>query len=149
MNWDYVLEEGSRLGVLGMLWSGLSLANQLLELPLPKEMAKVGRRLDPLCQEHLVFMSERLSGTGNMGREPADTLVWYLGIRERWRDRIRYSSYLVRSGSLPKKEWARLPHPIFFAILYYSLQPLRLILKYGLPSERLKIGISRWLERMG
>ena len=147
-DWDYVLTEGGRLGALGMVWSGLSLAHQLLGETPPQHLLEIRKQLEPLGPESLVVIRNRMLAEEPIDRPQAETLLWYLSIRERWQDRLRYYLYYIRSDNLPKENWTRFPYPILYSIFHYLFQLGKFIGKHGLPSGRLKRKIFDWLYRM-
>jgi hypothetical protein len=131
-----------------MLTVGVLFAHELLEAPLP---IKVLERLkqDTVSQSLVGELKSQLFMDDNRSVVAIEPSVFYLQVRERWRDQARYVFHLcvARDPAITGQGSQSLPH--FLILLYYLLWPILLIGRYGLRSQKVKIRISQWLERMG
>ena len=150
MDWSRVIEEAQRLGCQRMLFLGLSLARDLLGTHLSEQVLPLIKKGAPRLNTLAVQVYNGLfPETGTHINSATDISLWYLSMRDRWQDRMRYYFHLCISRNLSTTDWAFLPHPILYRLFYYISQPLRLVGKYGLPFPKMKHRLSSWLERMG
>ena len=127
MNWAQAAEQAAAQGSERMLFLGLFLANDLLGAALPEEILQkvkansVVRTLAGQVQERLFL-------------EPGDPprvfeqTFFYLSMRERLQDKIRYCIRLATN--INAFDWALVPLPSYLFPLYYVIRPIRLIGKY-------------------
>jgi hypothetical protein len=148
LDWQQVQEYARRIGCHRMLTVGVLFAHELLEAPLP---VKVLERLkqDTVSQSLVGELKAQLFMEDNRSVAAIEPSVFYLQVRERWRDQARYVFHLcvARDPVITGHGAQSLPH--FLILLYYLLWPFLLIGRYGLRSQKVKIRISQWLERMG
>jgi hypothetical protein len=132
MNWERVMERAAPLGSERMLFLGLFLASDLLGAALPE---KVWQRVqaDPTVKVLAGEMQEGLFRRVNDVPSVFEVFPFHLKIRERLRDRVRYSVRLATTTTI--RDWKSLPlpdnlFPLYFP-LYYVVRPIRLTIKYG------------------
>jgi hypothetical protein len=131
MDWRRVVERAGRLGSERMLFLGLLLARDLLEMPLPEEVSRRAHT-DPAVEVLVRQMSERLfrridHSPRRFAEMPFRPI--HMKMRERLRDKVRY---LVRFATTHTVgDWMALPLPKPFFFLYYVLRPIRLARNYG------------------
>lgn len=129
LDWDLVTGQALRLGSARILFLGLYLANKLLETPLPKEISKrvqadlsVIKLADQVCS--------RLSNGSAARPGVAESWLFHLRVRERFRDRVRYSFFYTVIPTAG--DWALFSPPRSLSFLNYLLRPIRVLGKYGL-----------------
>jgi hypothetical protein len=121
LDWAWIGAEARRLGCERMVALSLSLVADLLDAPVPElsrgtpwERRKV-RALAAEVRAHLV--------DGPVAKLPPgpERLAFRLDVRERVRDRVRYSLHLARIGGDPDR-W-RVPVPALCSLAYSSTAP--------------------------
>ena len=120
VDWEYVLDQAQRAGALRMVLLGVFLANRLLGTTVPADIEDSLAR-DPMV-EHI---AEALVGNLVSGRHPTylESQRYFLRVRERWQDRLRY---LVRFTSTPTPmEWEMVRLPPALSGLYRVVRLLR------------------------
>jgi hypothetical protein len=131
IDWRLVMERAGTLGSERMLFLGLTLASDLLEVPLPEEVSHKAQA-DPAVKALVRQISERLfRATHEPSRVFAETPFHplHLKMRERLRDKVRY---LVRTATTHTVgDWMAVPLPRVLFPLYYAVRPIRLAEKYG------------------
>lgn len=131
MNWDELVGRASSLGCRRMLFLGLFLANDVLEVELPEEISQEVAS-DPVVEELAGEVYEWLF------KEPEDLrdllegsafCPFHFRVRERLQDRLLY---WARTFVTPNcSDWLSVTLPVRLLSLYYVLRPLRLAGKYG------------------
>jgi hypothetical protein len=122
--WDAVLLQAEAAGIQRILYLGLTLANDLLNAPLPTAVADVVRR-DAATQRLAAQARDNLFPAVYLRPTPAEMLRYHASMRERWRDKMGMA---VRAATTPTlKDWAALPLPSLLFPLYYIVRPLRLL----------------------
>jgi len=127
LDWDFVLQEAKRLGVLRIVLAGLLLARELgAVLPPHVSNALEGNRAVKEFSHSIVrqlFELER-------AHEPL--LGWFAGqlsIRERIRDKMRV---LLRLLFTPRAyDWRLASLPPSLYLLYYLVRPMRMVRRMG------------------
>ncbi|MBD2578885.1 nucleotidyltransferase family protein [Oscillatoria sp. FACHB-1406] len=126
LNWDKVLELARIKGGRRMLFLGLFLARDLLELPLPEtilQQIEAEPEVKILAQQ----VSERLFDSVDRTEKDGSKTRFHLLARERWRDRVRYFLQLLFVPTT--SDWLLWPQAEFPVFLYYLLRPLSLVRK--------------------
>jgi len=96
--WGPILARARELGCLRMLLLGLHLANDLLEVSLPREVVEeLGR--DPVVGDMGVPIRERILEPNSVPFPFSERLRFDLRVRERYRDRFRYAIVRVLTPS--------------------------------------------------
>jgi Uncharacterised nucleotidyltransferase len=131
MDWRRVVERAGRLGSERMLFLGLLLARDLLEMPLPEEVSRRAHA-DPAVEVLVRQMSERLfrridHSPRRFAEMPFRPI--HMKMRERPRDKVRYLVRLATTHTVG--DWMALPLPKPFFFLYLVLRPIRLARTYG------------------
>lgn len=131
LNWDWIVNQANKLGCERMLYLGLFMAHHLLETALPQEVwAKI--QADPMIKLLAQQMCDQLFAEEIIPVSGIKRHIYYLRLRERWRDKIVYLAYQARSKASPNtKDQTLLPLPTTLSLLYYPLRPMRLIKEYG------------------
>jgi hypothetical protein len=142
LDWERVMEQARTSGGVRMLWLGLSLAHSLLGATLPQDV--VHRiQADPVV--HMLTSQVRAKLCASLHGLPGemDPHTFYLRVRERVQDRGRYLLFgYLRSCCQPllsfshlitpnAQDRALLPLPPPFALCYYLLRPMRLLVVHG------------------
>ncbi len=125
-DWDSVIAQARELGGERMLLLGLSLANDLLDAPVPEAVLKSIEQ-DGTLSALVAQVRERIIDE-RTGQEKARLSPFHLRAKERLRDRLRYVLYMA---TVPTDEDLRLidlPRPLYF--LYYPLHVARFICTY-------------------
>jgi putative nucleotidyltransferase-like protein len=148
LDWEQVNGYASRLGSQRMLALGVLFAHELLGTTLsPAVLEKLKQDKVPLSLIGLLRSQLFMEGDTTAGAiEPS---FFYLQMRERWRDQARYVFRLCVARDPIITGRASRSLPVSLTFLYYLLWPILFVGKYGLRSQKLKITISQWLERMG
>jgi len=148
MDWERVHGYAGRLGCQRMVALGVLFAHELLGTTLSTEVLERLKQ-NMVAQSLVGQLRSQLFLEGDAPAGAIKPSVFYLQMRERWRDQARYVFYLcvardpVITGRAPRS----LPRSLTF--LYYLLWPVLLVGKYGLRSQKLKHTFTQWLERMG
>ncbi len=123
-----------------ILLLGLRLAVDLMAAPLSAEMLQVVRANEPV-NALAAKIRHRLGSADGQVFGLIEHELLYPRMRERWRDRIPYSVYVLRqSARLRAQDKALMPVPAYLSMLYYSLRVIRLISTYGLRPLRARLG---------
>jgi hypothetical protein len=127
-DWKGLINQAERQGWRRILFLGLSLAHDLMDTDLPKEIWErvqadsVARLPAKQVQQSLFEGSKTFLG-------PLERSLFYLKITERLRDRMRYR---LRLALLPTVvDWKAFPLPRSLFFLYHFIHPLRVTKKYG------------------
>jgi hypothetical protein len=133
LDWDAVIQRAESFRAQRMLHLGLTLASNLLDAPLPDEIAR-RVQADHGAAALAGEVERRLLGRNLLGLDAAGRFHFRRrmlpGAFAGWR-------YTLRLAVMPAEEdWeiARLPGPL--GPLYLALRPLRLLRKYGFFSRR-------------
>jgi len=139
LNWDEVLNRAGSLKAQSMLHSGLLLAEELLETPLPVEV--VARMKRDLAAS-LVAQEARRSLLWpdwpplDAGRRFQLRRKMVPGVFAGWR-------YAMRLTTMPAEEdWSAMSLPRPLAPLYSAIRPFRLLRKYGWPGKSSERGAN-------
>lgn len=128
LQWELLIAQATRLGVIRFLRLGLLLAHDLLDAVLPSDI-EPWVQSDRMVKTLAAVVCEQLfQGKPHSSNNLAYHL-FCLKMRERWRDRIAYSCRL--SLALTVEELLLLPLPSYLSGFYYCLRPVRLIGKYA------------------
>ena len=137
LDWMLVLELAEQLGARKMLFTGLLLARELLDVKLPAQLTVMLDR-----QEKTKAFTEgiinRLALSG-----PATTcdssyrqfLLFHLLSMDRLSDFIRYA-ILKPVFSTTHSDWQQIRLPVNLAFLHYLIRPFRLMWKYFRPKGK-------------
>jgi hypothetical protein len=127
MDWELIIDQAAARGGRRMLFLGLFLAGDLLEAPLPYEVAqraREDRRVTSLADGvyAMLFPRERIRAISIRQN------IYYVKAMDRMSDRMRFCvGYMVPTPL----EWRLLRLPRSLSFLYYLLRPIRLVAKYG------------------
>jgi hypothetical protein len=134
--WDDVIAQATRLGARRMLFFGLILATDLLEIDLP-ERVRAKARMDGEAQALASRARELLFAEVDSTAEMFSRQSHRIALRESKADRMRlrlsylvdYVQALVRPNEEDRKQ---LPLPGFLSFFYIVMRPIRLVKLYGL-----------------
>jgi hypothetical protein len=131
-----------------MLALGVLFAHELVGTTFSPEVLDKLKQ-DRVAQSLVGQLRSQLFQDGDTSAKSLNPSAFYLQMRERWRDQARYvfSLCVARDPIITGRASRSLPVSLTF--LYYLLWPILFVGKYGLRSQKLKITISQWLERMG
>jgi len=130
MNWRNLTDLAGRLGAKRMLFLGLFLANALLGASIPKDLGQTVES-EPGVRSLARQIRQRLFADINHPPSILDNIFFFLKIRERWRDKIRYCLHTAFTPSV--EDWTFVALPPVLCFLYYPIRPLRLLSKYRPP----------------
>ena len=131
LDWSRLLANAGNAGGRRMVDLGLKVAHDVLRQELPaaiRDQVMGDRVAAKLAAEVSARLFDSLKPLeANFGRE-----IFYLGMRERLRDKVRYSIHLMRNRWTPTaKDRALLPVPAPLSFLHYLVRPFRLVAQYG------------------
>jgi Uncharacterised nucleotidyltransferase len=134
--WLDLLERSRTLGIERIFLLGLTLAHDLLDMPIPKSLAASVEQ--PIVQELAQDFKRRIFCSIETTVETAEHGFWlfhnplHLKLRERWRDRLPQYWLTLKFVVTPNQEdWEFLKLPQALSALYYLVRPLRIALKWG------------------
>jgi hypothetical protein len=143
LNWSAVFRDAQASGSIRIMLFALNLARQLFGLDLPHHVLSqidTDPTVISLTQQVYKKLFRKRPNSMSMNtarrllldwREQAESLVFYLRLRERWQDQIPCLAYRAQVAFAPnEKDWAMVSLPNFLSILYYPLRLFRLIMKY-------------------
>jgi hypothetical protein len=137
IDWELTIDRAGAMGSQRMLFLGLFLARDLLQAPIPDEVAQKARsdrRITSLADRvyGMLFPRERIRAISIKQK------LHYVETMDRMSDRMRFwVGYIVPTPL----EWRLLRLPRSLSFLYYLLRPVRLVAKHG--RNALKRIISR------
>lgn len=122
MDWGWILQQSTELGIRRLVLLGLMLADRLLSTQLPQPIQQamaLDPKLAPLCGQVQAQL------TGSAPYTLGAVSPFHLAVRERWQDRW---SYRWRTALRPTTaDWLMLPLARFPLGFYTLLRPLRLL----------------------
>lgn len=128
MNWDDVVSEAGRLGGLGILSFGLSIARRFLRAPIPEHHVMVNRLAQrdwPSPSRHLGNKLIRERAAGYVPVMSANRFNF--SVRERWRDKLSPYRDIIKKRVTPnERDRALIRLPAALGVLYYGVRPVRL-----------------------
>jgi Uncharacterised nucleotidyltransferase len=136
MDWDHVLMQARLIGAERILFLALTLARDLLRAPLPSFLAKkldTDSSLPDLTARVIEAILDAVEGNTPGNRT---LLMFYLRVRERWKDKTRYCARLCFSP-LPGRSFGK------FGLLAPLHILRRLCLIVGVASYRLFLHLRR------
>jgi hypothetical protein len=111
LNWEWILKEARRLGIVRILTISMSLAAGLLGCGIPDTIASAGEI--PFSEKLAHDLERRISD----GLEPNTNSLRYFRdfarTREAWQDRARLAARLALTPSVGEWESVRIPGPLF------------------------------------
>lgn len=135
LNWESVVMQAGRLGTRRALFSGLLLANEIMNTPLPDDILK-SIYSDGEARALAADMRTSLFREPDSWSEIFDRGGHRISLRDGLKDRMRvrfyfYMRYLriVLTPNAQDKETMSLPGSLSF--LYYLIRPVRLVKSYG------------------
>ncbi|MDY6781044.1 MAG: nucleotidyltransferase family protein [Cyanobacteriota bacterium] len=141
MNWDRILQKAEAANCIIMVLLGISLACELLELPVPKAAWKPlerSRKVRVLSEQ----VYERLFSDRAPQLNPTQLAYFGLQLQPGIWAKLRYCWKIALP--LNERDLSCIDLPKGFFFLYYPLRLLRLILKYGLNgSDRFKASMGQ------
>jgi hypothetical protein len=126
MDWNSVIEVGSRNGGQRILSLGLFLASDLLDAPLPSEVferVKSDRQVRSLAAKVYANLFRRIDRQISVYERD----LFYLRAMTRVKDRAQLCLDHIRPTPL---EWQMVQLPHYLSFFYYPLRPIRIIEKH-------------------
>ena len=127
INWEKVIENAKKMGVLRMLLINLNLAKELLGLQLPDEILPYlnndneAKKISKVLQKNIFIKKNgktSLIKEVNTNFKIRDNIFW--GIKDSMNSAIKPTTY----------EWNNIHIPNFLYPFYYLFRPLMLIIRY-------------------
>jgi Uncharacterised nucleotidyltransferase len=138
LDWVQVSREAKKLRIERMLFLGLTLANQILDVELPSEVWQWAIA-DAKAQKLARQVKQQIMGEREgFGTTPSiEKFRFYLAAMQGWDEKLKFCLGLVqraiRLSVKPNlKDHALLPLPPAFHGLYYFLRPVRLLKDHGI-----------------
>jgi hypothetical protein len=128
LNWQKTTKLADDSGGRRMLLLGLVLAKDLFDASIPEKIVREIES-DSTVRRLATKVEEGLFRKSNGGSGVLRSSLFYLKVRERLRDRIRYCADLAVTTT--PGDWALLKLPRSLFPLYSLIRPIRLIGKYG------------------
>lgn len=128
-DWSSVLEQARKAGVKDIVWFGLLLSENILNIPIPDSISKLSEAKGYL-QPMVADVESRLphAHEGPLRDHWADFKL-HLRLRERVADRLRYVGGLLFYPTIEDWQAVRLPSSLH--ALYYLVHPARMLLEHG------------------
>jgi hypothetical protein len=127
IDWELIIDEAAAMGARRMLFLGLFLAGDLLEAPLPDEVAqkaRAARQISSLADGVYGMLFPRKKVRAISMKQN----IYYVKTMDRVSDKMRFCAGYTVPTPL---EWSLLRLPRSLSFLYYLLRPVRLAAKYG------------------
>jgi len=138
LDWTHIIQEAKKLRVQRMLYLGLLLAHQILDLDLPLQIAQLAIA-DSTAQKLAKQLKQQIMGDRpQFGTTPSlEKFQFHLATMQTQQDQLRFCLGLVRralqfSVRPNLKDHAFLPLPPVLHFLYLFLRPLRLFKDHGI-----------------
>jgi Uncharacterised nucleotidyltransferase len=129
LDWEWIIAEARRLGIVRILAVSLQLASNLFALhvpALPRLQAEIGGSAEIAIAIQTTIISGAESDTESLRYFHA-----FMHLRERWQDCISMAWRLATTPSVGEWQSARLPDPLF--TLYRGVRLLRLLRRFCFP----------------
>jgi hypothetical protein len=123
LDWETVLTTARQIGAERMLLLGLSLANRLLDAPIPAEIHDRLRE-KPFVADLATTIAAQLLDQGGPEASKISLSLLHLHLADSLRGRLRYCRMQLRSNV---GEWMLVPLPSRFWFLYSVIRPVRLV----------------------
>ncbi len=144
LNWTSVMSSSSAWGCQRLVMMGLSMANRLLDAPLPDEvLARIEKEVE------IKVLSQRMPATllkdGREGVWEEQSAALYFSLKDSWWERWRFGLLLCRlqsSVSVTPPTWFRWRNSLFG--LARLIQPVHRTMKRFL-SSGIRGAINRWV----
>jgi len=129
MNWDRVIKQSRQLRCERILLLGLFLVKDLLGAYLPVDVSKkLGR--DPAIKWLATKVRDHLFCEVKSSLELFETHLFYIKMREKMGDKIRYFLHRYFTPNIEDWKFLRLPNSLF--PLYFLIRPIRLATIYSI-----------------
>ncbi len=132
LDWEYVFQQADKFACSRILLLGLQVCQALLGVSLPEA---VTRRLER--DQSVALLVRQVLGqfaTTSIGFVwPLQIPMFHIRSREHFSDRVKYIFYAAAPSV---KDWEFIQLPEGFAVLYYLLRPIRLLIEYGVSPLR-------------
>lgn len=129
MDWDLVVEDALRLGTERILFLGLYLVKNLLDIDLPHEVLQKKVQSDPKIKSLARMVYKHLFSGGNGLFGFLENSLFHLQSIKTSRDRVLYCYFLMIPPRFGDFMFLKLPSSLFS--LYYLIRPFRLLGKYS------------------
>jgi hypothetical protein len=127
LDWKRVIDQAKSMGIKRILFLGLFIAKDLLNVSLPEKVLH-HIEAEPMIKILARKVEQRMFRSNN-STSFLESCLFHLKAREHLRDRVRYCIQLTMNTT--PRDWAfiSLPPSLFF--LYPLIRPIRLATKYG------------------
>jgi hypothetical protein len=143
LDWDYLLRTARRLHAVRMLLVAVRLAEQLLQAPVPDEVALLLQK-DADARQIAEVLRERLFNPPTDDLDSARRQRLYLQSRERVQDRLWYLFCQLTTPT--ERDWTEIPLPDWLFPAYHLIRPCRLAAGYAQSALKLAFQRSRGPE---
>jgi len=135
LNWQMIQENVDELGIRRLFHTGLLLAKNLLDAPIPesaRRFAAQDSHAVQLCQKICANLFDSPQKKLEAPATGIDRSLFYIQSRENIPDKLPHLWYFVRDIFTPTdKETQLIALPPALSILHRFIRPVRLIAKYG------------------
>jgi hypothetical protein len=129
LDWNFILEQATRMRARRILFLGLALAQELLDAKSPAEVVAAMRQ-DPVLAPLLKQVKEWLDGSAIL---PGDREHFFIKLREHPLDKFQLAVRQLKVYlSLTPRDIQTLPVPNYLNWVLYIVRPFRLAGEYGL-----------------
>lgn len=122
LDWDWIKAEARRLGILKILSISLHMAANLLGSK-PPELSITGATMVG-AQQTISRVENRLRSAEELKPESFHYFHFMMRLRERWRDRLRFTWRLLSTPGVSEWRTVSIPNPLFS--LYHGVRAVRL-----------------------
>ena len=140
LRWPFILERAVHLGIERLVLIAVHIANDLLQAPIPKEVAdRLGA--DKKAQRLAGDLAEKFFTHRTLAGTFTEQTVFCVKARERWSDKFRHALWIALVPTEEDMGVFHLPGALRPAGLV--LRPLRLIGRYGVPWLTRRLAIKQ------
>ncbi len=131
MDWERVVNEARRLRSERILFLGLLLVNELLDIALPEDVSQ-SVHSDTMIGQVAARVFQRLFSERPEVVNTVETYTLCLRLSESRRDKVSSTLHFLSKGLRPnERDWAFWALPKRLSFFYYVLRPIRLVQEYG------------------
>lgn len=127
LDWDFILKQAQEKGGMRIVLSGVLLAHNLLDAPLPNiVLEKI--ELDPEITTIVTQIQDCLFLDAQKRSQQVKLFPFHLWTKERLRDKIFYTLSILFTPT--NCDWSVLPKSNVPTFVYYLIRPIRMLIKY-------------------
>lgn len=128
LNWQFVIEQAQKKGGMRMVLSGVLLAHNLLEVPLPRLILEKIES-DPEVKTIVAKIQFWLFLDSQERSQQVKLFSFHLWTKERLKDKIWYALSIFFTPTT--SDWSLLPKSNFHSFFYYLIRPIRMLVKHS------------------